>query len=202
MQITIRPVLSPDDEVAIADVREQVFKREKGIELPPLLCTDPSSSLHLLARVESDGRPIAALSVVDTSGNCELHQSCGLEFPAGAFVARLTRLAVINEYRGLNIPMMLMLEAHRRFIVPGRFGYSWLLFDAHRALSSELLKGLAFVPRECVVLSEYGPSRALVRDEGAPRSGRVMREAEEYLRQLTEPRLLGGHFALHPAARA
>src|SRR5205809_5687546 len=132
MEITIEPVVTSENEVAMLRIRQQVFEHEMGITLTRLAGRGNSAPFHLLAR-DRDGDPAAALSVVDTSGDHELHESYGLKLHVGARVARYTQLAVLKPYRGVNVPLMLMLEAHRRFVTPGQFDYTWLLFDAQRA---------------------------------------------------------------------
>jgi len=182
MEIT--PVVNIKDEVAIIRIREQVFNREMGISVAQLTALDDPGSFHLLARVNSDCDAVAALSVVDMSGHHELHEGYGLRFHVRARVARYTQLAVLRPYRGMNIPLMLMLEAHRRFVAPGQFDYTWLLFDAHRAASSLMCKWLGFAPGEGAFESEYGLSRTLLRDERAPQSEQAICRTEQYVEQM------------------
>src|SRR5881296_466150 len=132
MSIIIEPVANHDNAV-VQGIRQQVFEYEMGIPLEQLLLPESASAFNLLARVEPDGDPVAALTVLDTSGEDQLHARCGLRFEPGARVARYTQLAVLQPYRGRNLPLAMMLEAHRRFVVPQRFDYTWLLFDAERA---------------------------------------------------------------------
>src|SRR5262245_32021875 len=121
MEITIDQVTRDRDRAALFRIRKQIFEREMGIALEPLSALDSLTSIHLLARVGLDGNAVAALSVVDTSGNQELHERYRLKFNAGSRVARYTQLAVLRSHRGLNIPLMLMLEAHRLYVAPNRF---------------------------------------------------------------------------------
>jgi len=184
MEIIVEPVANIDDEAAMLRIREQVFEREMGIPLVRLTALNDPGSFHLLARLGVGGDAVAALSVVDTSRDHELHQAYDLKFPSLARVARYTQLAVLRPYRGVNVPLMLMLEAHRRFISPGRFDYTWLLFDAHRAASSMMCKWLGFIPGLRAFSSEYGLSRTLLRDEGAPSSERAIWRTEQYVEQM------------------
>lgn len=202
MEITIEPVVNIEDEVAMSRIREQVFERESGISLARLAAVNNPSSFHLLARVEPDGAVVAALSVVETSADRELHAGFGLEFPSVARVARYTQLAVLKPYRGLNIPLMLVLEAHRRFVAPGKFDYTWLLFDAERAASSLMCKWLAFTPGERTFPSEYGMSRALVRDERVPQSEQATWYAELFIEQMLKAFLPMGHSLVRQATGA
>ncbi|MGE0127973.1 MAG: hypothetical protein AB7U82_07830 [Blastocatellales bacterium] len=198
MEIVIKPVTSSEDRDAMFRIRQEVFEHEWGIALAQLRMFDEARALNLLARVEpagveSRGHPVAALTVVDTSGDEQLHESYGLSFAPQARAARYTQLAVLKPYRGMDIPVRMILEAHHRFVIPSRFDYTWLLFDARRAASSSLCQWLAFSSSERAFASEYGFSRSLVRDENAPRCKRAIQRVERYFKQcpwlssLTEP---------------
>jgi len=184
MEIQIETVTNPEDEAAMLRIRQQVFGHEMGIALAQLTEPVDANSFHLLARIVPQGDAVAALSVVNTSGNETLHQGYGLAFPSGARVARYRQLAVLRPYRGLNIPLMLLVEAHRRFVGPSQFDYTWLLFDAERARSSLLCKWLAFTPGERIFASEYGRSRTLLRDERAPQSEQAIWWTEQCVGQM------------------
>ena len=186
VEIRIEPVSDGFDHLAVLQLRQQVFEREMGIPFDRRTSADGTTAFHLIARVESTDDPVAALSTVDTTGNHALHQAYGLRFDANARVGRYTQLAVLKPYRGLDIPMMLMLEAHRQFVAPGLFDHTWLMFDAERARSSFLCKMLAFTPGDEVILSEYGGSRALVRDEQTFRCGKAVQLAEQYLERVVD----------------
>lgn len=191
MLITIEPVDSRQDRRAAFRIREQVFEREMGIAVPRLDLSSHTGALHLLARVGPSAEAAGVLSIVDTSGDGELHSLHGLALDAGAKVARYTQLAVLSQYRGMNVPMIMMLEAHGRFVEPQRFSYTWLLFDAERVASSFLCRRLGFIAMNTVSLSEYGRTRALVRDENQPSSIQASIKArqyvEEYVRVLASP---------------
>jgi hypothetical protein len=195
MRIIIKPAIGGEDKTAMLRIRQAVFEQEQGIALARLRECDRTNALHLLAWAEPGGAPVAALSVVDTSGEDELHRSYGLRFDPSARTARYTQLAVLKPYRGMDIPLRMILAAHHQFIIPNQFDYTWLLFDARRAASSSLCRHLAFIPSTHTFPSEYGLSRALVRDEHAPRSERAIRQVERYLEQglwpvsPTEPQL-------------
>jgi len=184
MEIIIESVTTDENEGAMLRIRLEVFQREMGIEPGRLTVPDSSRSFHLIARAGPVSDAVAALSVVDTSGHHELHEGYGLRFHVRARVARYTQLAVLRPYRGMNIPLMLMLEAHRRFVAPGQFDYTWLLFDAHRAASSLMCKWLGFAPGEGAFESEYGLSRTLLRDERAPQSEQAICRTEQYVEQM------------------
>src|SRR5262249_8415214 len=138
--------------------------------------------LHLLARAGPEREFIAALSVVETSANDQLHERYGLNFASDVRVARYTQLAVAKPYRGLGIPFILTLEANRRFVAPGQFQYTWLLYKAERASVSSFCRLLDFTSSDNCLQSEYGYCRVLLRDEFSPRSKRAVHQAERYLK--------------------
>lgn len=202
MDIAIESVVSLEDTDAMFLIREQVFEREMGIPLSRLAAVDDRASFHLLARVGPDGDAVAALSLVDTSGDHELHRVYGLRFHAGARAARYTQLAVLKPYRGMNIPLMLILEAHRQFVAKGAFDYTWLLFDAQRAARSLMCKWLAFAPGDHTFASEYGLSRTLSRDERAPQAEQAIWRTEQYVEQTLKAFCAPGQLLASPVSIA
>jgi hypothetical protein len=96
-------------------------------------------------------------------------------------VARFTHLAVLKPFRGLNIPLAMMLEAHRSVIVPGEFDHTWLLFDIGKAGNSFLTRQLGFTLLSQTFVSEYGCRCPLVRNERSPEAARAIRTAESNL---------------------
>jgi hypothetical protein len=76
---------------------------------------------------------------------------------------------------------MMMLEAHRRFVAPVRYEFTWLLFDAERAPTSFLTRLLGFTPQSGVFVSEYGRRCPLVRDEGAEECALALQRAGQSL---------------------
>lgn len=94
---------------------------------------------------------------------------------------------MLKPYRGMNIPLMLMLEAHRRIIIPGDFDYTWLLFDVVRAPTSFLCRRLGFTLVADTFVSEYGCRCPLVRDERMSQAREAVERAEQYLRQFQNP---------------
>jgi len=123
-----------------------------------------------VARDESTQEPVAALTVIETTGDAELHDRLGLSFPAGERAARYTQLAVLKPYRGMNLPIRLILAAQRRFVHPQKIHRTWLLFNAERAEKSSLCNLLGFDVSRNAFLTEYGRSRVLTRDETSPRA--------------------------------
>ncbi|HEY3581693.1 MAG TPA: hypothetical protein VGK82_14150 [Pyrinomonadaceae bacterium] len=181
MNITIEKIAKAEDTAALLGIWKQVFEREMGITLPPDSAVDSSS--HWLARLPESKEAVGTLSVVNTSGQHRLHESLGLNFEPEARVARFTHLAVLKPYRGLNLPLAMMLEAHRGAIVPGDFDYTWLLFDVGRAAKSFLSRQLGFTMLPQTFVSEYGCRCPLVRNERTPAGAHAIRTAESYLKR-------------------
>jgi len=181
MEITVEQVTTDEDMDAVLRIRDQVFERELGITLVRSGASMNGHASHLIARVGPNREPVGSLCVIDTSENHELHESFGLKFDAHARVARYTHLAVLKPYRGMNIPLAMMIEAHRRVIVPRQFDYTWLLFDVERAANSFLSRLLGFTPLREAFVSEYGCRCPLVRDERTLRSTQFIVRAESYL---------------------
>jgi len=181
MDIVIEEITNSEDVAAMFDVWKQVFEREMGITLPQE--STSGSISHWLARVKPSREAVGTLSVVDTSDEHQLHDSLRLGFDPQARVARFTHLAVLKPFRGLNIPLAMMLEAHRSVIVPCQFDYTWLLFDAEKAAGSFLARHLGFTLLPHAFVSEYGCRCPLVRNERTPEAVRAMHSAESYLRR-------------------
>lgn len=192
MNITIEQIATSEDVAAMLEVRRQVFEHEMGIVLPGEPALGDIS--HWLARLDQSGEAVGTLSVVDTSRQYQLHESLGLTFDREARVARFTHLAVLRPYRGMNIPLAMMLEAHRSVIVPGQFDFTWLLFDVEKAGSSFLSQQLGFTLLPQTFVSEYGCRCPLVRNERTPAAKRMIRKAELHLRQLEHA------YSIHPKA--
>jgi ribosomal protein S18 acetylase RimI-like enzyme len=182
VEILIEQVTGDEDERAMLEVRGEVFGREMGIRLGPEGAREGGKISHLLARAYPGREAVGTLSVVDTSGDRRLHESHNLGFGPGARAARFMHLAVLRPFRGRNIPSMMMLEAHRRFVAPLGYDFTWLLFDAERAPASFLSRLLGFTPRPDVFVSDYGRRCPLVRDERAEEAVRAIRRAEQLLR--------------------
>jgi hypothetical protein len=200
MEIIVEQVMNDKDLEAIMRIREQVFVRELGIALAPLSLSENGRATFLLARVGPDKQPVGSLCVMDTSYDHQLHESFGLQFESKARVARYTHLAVLEPYRGLHIPLAMMLEAHRRVSVPHQFDYTWLLFDVERALNSFLVNQLGFSALPGTFVSEYGCRCPLVREERTLNSRQVISRAEQYLRQVQS--LTVHKIAMQPATGA
>jgi len=164
-------------------VEEVVFHREMGIRLPQLHDVHGAPMLQFIARASS-GTPAGLLTVVETTGDNRILRRCGIAASAAGRSARYTRLAVMPEFRGMGLPVRLILEAHRSFVVPNSMTRSWLLFDAGRAATSLISLLLGFAPARRTVWSELGSCRALVRDEQAQGAADGIRRGYVYLAAL------------------
>jgi hypothetical protein len=167
MNIVIEVVQSAAQQASAARVRSEVFEREWGFRIPEVNPLTDSQALHLLAKINEE--TVAALTVIDTTGDDSLHARYCLPFSAKVRAARYTQLAVLKPFRGLNIPLALIAEGHRQFVGPCGYDYTWLLYNAERAETCSLRRLFGFEVSRQVLMTEYGLSKLLVRSEAAPR---------------------------------
>ena len=172
--------------MAAEAVRTEVFERELRLGPVAGLIAPGLRRFEVIAR-SAAGEPAGTLSVVETTNEAALHRRCGLIFPPEAKVARYAQLAVRKPFRGMNIPALLITEAHASFVAPEEFDFSWLLFPARQAATSVLCRWLGFRPEAPAVASEYGRCRALLRDEHRPGAREAMVESARNLRESEEP---------------
>jgi len=177
----IEMATSKEDLLAMRRIRQQVFESEMGLTLPPLNAPEGVSAAHVIARVELTGEPVAALTVVDTTNEAGLCEQYGLCLGPDSRTARYMQLAVSKAYRGMNLPLMLIVEAHHRFVGPGKFTHTWLLFDAERAANSSLCARLGFSASERAFRSQFGVRRILMRDERSALCEQALRRTLQYL---------------------
>jgi hypothetical protein len=201
MNITIEAATSAAAMGAASYVREQVFGIQCYRRLPRLDTYDPSQNLTLIARVADTNTPIAALSVVDTTGNAALHDALELTFPETGRVARFTQLAVLKVYRGMHIPARMFEEALLKFILPGQFTHTWLLFPADAARSSSFCSDMGFRPSARVFSTEYGRSRVLVRNEQVFAPELVAHYGPQYVNASVRNRAMNGIAEQYPCVR-
>src|SRR5262245_6292287 len=138
-------------------VRTQVFGVEHGLSFGPLPGPGDKRAWHFLARDGQDA--IGALSVLDTTGDSQVHQRYGLTFGEHERVARYAQLAILKPYRKRGIFKMLLDTAQRTVIRPNGFVFGWLLYPAGRVRSSELTQGLGFTASNPLLTTEFGPCR-------------------------------------------
>jgi hypothetical protein len=193
----IEMATSKEDMLSMRRIRQQVFECEMGLTLPPLSAPEGPAAAHVIARVESTGEPVAALTVVDTTDEVDFCGQYGLHLHANARTARYTQLAVIKPYRGMNLPLMLIIKAHYHFVVPGDFTHTWLLFDAKRAASSSLCTRLCFSASGLVFHSQFGVNRLLVRDERSAICEQAIQGTRQYLAAVTQKIGRSSHCDFH-----
>jgi hypothetical protein len=187
-----------EDLLSMRRIRQQVFEYEMGLTLPALDVPEGMAAAHVIARVELTGEPVAALTVVDTTGEADLREQYGLHLRLDARTARYTQLAVSKPYRGMNLPLKLILKAHYHFVAPGEFTHTWLLFDAKRAANSSLCARLGFSASERVFRSQYGVNRILVRDERSAFCEKAIRQTQQYLAAGAQKNGHNSHYDQYP----
>jgi hypothetical protein len=165
IQFVIEPASDLSTFAQAASIREEVFEGELNIRVPRLAARNDDRELTLLARTKSSSEPAAVLTITETTGDQPTHERLGLSFRDGARVARYTQLAVRKQYRGLNLPVQLVLEGRRQFVLPRRIEHTWLLFDAERARLSSFCTLLGFRPSTEQFYTEYGLRRVLLHHE-------------------------------------
>jgi hypothetical protein len=190
---------SEEDLLSMRRIRRQVFEYEMGLALPARLAPEGVAVAHVVARAEAASEPVAALTVVDTTNETDFCGQYGLCLHSDARTARYTQLAVVKPYRGMNLPLMLILKAHDHFVVPGGFTHTWLLFDAKRAANSSLRARLGFSVSECVFHSQFGVNRVLVRDERSAFCEQAIRQTQQYLAAVAQKNGSSSHGAYYPS---
>lgn len=187
MQIDVHLIRGGPEERLAAAIEYAVFEKEMGLSLSRLNCGSTGLTCRLIARDRQTGEPVGTMRVVETTGNDELYRLYGLRAVADTKTARYTRLAVLPEYRGIDIPLTMMVEARRNVIVPNGFRHTWLLFNADRASSSAISKVLAYRAGSRTFECGYGVCRTLVRDEASDTARSANEFAELYLRSRQLP---------------
>jgi acyl carrier protein len=161
--IRIEAMASDQQWGEVAAVRTQVFKREYGFSFEPLPGPGETGMWHFVAR---DNRGvIGTLSVVDTTGDRQVHQRYLLSFGENERVARYAQLAVLKPYRKCGISRKLIETAQNTVIRPNGFAVEWLLYPAAHTRSSMLTKDLGFIPEAPLLATEFGSCHALIRRE-------------------------------------
>jgi hypothetical protein len=187
-----------EDLLSMRRIRQQVFEYEMGLTLPALNVPEGVAAAHVIARVELTGEPVAALTVVNTTGETDLREQYGLHLHPDARTARYMQLAVSKPYRGMNLPLRLILKAHYHFVAPGEFTHTWLLFDAKRAANSSLCARLGFSASERAFRSQYGINRILVRDERSAFCEQAILQTQQYLAAVTQRNGHDSHYNHYP----
>jgi hypothetical protein len=150
---------------AAAAIRKEVFEEEWKCKPEGLSSHNSGERVDLIARVASSGEPVAVVTIVETTDDVLLHKRFSLPFSPIDRSARYGQLAVLKRYRGLDIPLRLILEGNRQFVKPKAIKHTWLLFDADRATFCSFCRLLGFHAGDRVHESEYGRVRVLTRKE-------------------------------------
>jgi hypothetical protein len=104
------------------------------------------------------------LTVVDSTGDRQVHQRYRLTFGNNDRVARYAQLAILKAYRKRGIFKMLIESAQSRVICPNEFSVGWLLYPAAHARSSMLTR-LGFSAEKPLLSTEFGSCHVLTRRE-------------------------------------
>ncbi len=163
--IQIEEATSNHQWAEMLGIRNQVFTIEYGFSFRPLPGPGETGVWHFLARDNHD--TIGTLSVVDTTGDCQVHQRYRLNFGENDRIARYAQLAILRPYRKRGIFKMLIEAAQSRVIRPQGFAVGWLLYPAAHAHSSVLAQCLGFTAEAPVLTTEFGNCRALIRRESS-----------------------------------
>jgi hypothetical protein len=195
----IEMATSEEDLLSMRRIRRQVFEYEMGLALPARLAPEGVAVAHVIARAKATSEPVAALTVVDTTNETDLCERYGLCLHPDARTARYTQLAVVKPYRGMNLPLMLILKAHDYAVAPGGFTHTWLLFDAKRAADSSLCAHLGFSVSERVFHSQFGVTRLLVRDERSTLCEQAIRQTQQYLAAVAQKNGRSSYYDYSPS---
>jgi acyl carrier protein len=152
----------------MVEIRTRVFADECGFSLRSLPGLGEEGVWHFLARDNRDA--IGALSVVDTTGNCQIHRRYRLNFGENDRVARYAQLAILKPYRRCGVFKMLIDNARNAVIRPNGFTVSWLVYPAARARSSILTRSLGFTAEAPLLNTEFGSCHVLVYRESTNRN--------------------------------
>src|ERR1051325_5352219 len=163
--IGIEGVSTNQQWAEMSSIRTQVFSMQYTFPFSPLLGPGAPGVWHFLARHGQDA--VGTLSVVDTTGNQEVHDRHCLKFRTNDRVARYAQLAILKPYRKRGIFEMLIEAAQKAVIQPHGFAFGWLLYPAERAGSSMLTRSLGFSAELPVLKTEFGKCHVLVRREPA-----------------------------------
>jgi hypothetical protein len=166
INIRLEAVTDAEQAAAAARVRREVFGTEWSADVWGTSSDHSSRANHLIARVLPENKVIATVTLLDTTANETMHEKYELVFDRSDRVARYTHMAVVKPYHGLKLPLYMLLEAHRLYVVPGGFAYTWLTFPSNRSASSTFCRLLHFSPTSRVLEGEQGPCRVLLRREG------------------------------------
>ena len=165
IDIRIEAVTTSQQWAEMSGIRNQVFTIEYGFSFRPLPGPGERGVWHFLARDNHDA--VGTLSVVDTTGDQQVHQRCRLNFTGNDRVARYAQLAILKPYRKRGIFEMLIETAQSTVIRPNEFDFAWLLYPAAHAYSSKLTQCLGFTAEAPLLTTEFGDCHVLIRRESS-----------------------------------
>ncbi len=163
INIRIETVTTAQQWAEMSGIRNQVFTIECGFSFRPLPGPGERGVWHFLAR--DNDLAIGTLSVVDTTGDQQIHQRYRLNFRETDRAARYAQLAILKPYRKRGIFEMLIETAQSTVIRSNEFDFAWLLYPAAHAQSSKLTQRLGFAAEGPLLTTEFGNCHVLVRRE-------------------------------------
>jgi len=163
--IQIESVTTNQQWNEMCSVRTQVFSTEYRFAFSPLSAPGETGVWHFLAR--NNHETIGTLSVVDTTGDYDVHQRYRLPFDENERAARYSQLAILKPYRSRGIFKMLIDMAQNAVIRPNKFAIGWLLYPATHARSSILIRDLGFTVEAPLLTTEFGSCHVLIRREAS-----------------------------------
>lgn len=163
MNIRIEAVTTHRQWTETSGIRTQIFTIECGFPFRPLPGPGETGVWHFLARDKHDA--VGTLSVVDTTGDQDVHQRYRLSFGANNRVARYSQLAILTRYRKRGIMEKLIEAAQSTVIRPNGFAAGWLLYPAVHARSSRRIQSLGFTAETLLLATEFGNCHAWIRRE-------------------------------------
>ena len=158
--VSIERAITDRDWREICSVRNRVFGMEHGFKVDPLPGIGHCGVWHYLAR--DDEETVGTLSLVDTTGQCDVHKRYRLNFRENERVARYAQLAILESYRKRGIFRMLIEKAQSEVISNDGFDVAWLLYPATHAQASVLTQSLGFTVEAPVLRTEFGKCQVLM----------------------------------------
>jgi GNAT superfamily N-acetyltransferase len=159
--IRIEAATTPQQWAEMEEIRNQVFSLENRFSFQPLPGPGAAGIWHFVARDNHEA--IGTLSVVDTTGDRQIHQRYRLSFTENVRVARYAQLAILKPYRKRGIFKTLIEIAQSTVVAPKGFAVEWLLYPAAHVRSSMLTQGLGFTAETPLLTTEFGRCHVLMR---------------------------------------
>jgi acyl carrier protein len=180
--IRIEAVTTNQQWAELLAIRTRVFTMEYGFSFKPLPGPVERGLWHFLARDNQEA--VGTLSVIDTTGDRQVHQQYRLAFGENERSARYTQLAILPPYRKRGIFEMLIEAAQQAVIRPNGFTVGWLLYPAARAHSCMLTRNLGFSAEKAVLQTEFGECYVLIQRPSTEAQGTWSTERVPVIRQM------------------